>query len=1015
MILPAMTHNTLHPIWSYDACVPRPEVLDGMLTDSDLALSLPAVIGGSAKPPYNDPRTFFAATHMTQNMKHILEYIFGRLSGARPDANPIIVLDVGFGGGKTHTLVTLYYAGLYGTDPAISQNLTSIPIPHDQRIVTISGDEYGGQGITRQETPISTLWGDIFWQLGVYERFRRLDLERIVPSLDEVRSAIGDAPVLVLLDELPTYLNLVGSSDKPLIEKTVQFIQRLVNVVAEKDRAALVIAIAGDAYFRDAEVLREQIMQVMSSSDEAEIAIAEAKQGMDDARAFIRRKEYVISPIEETDAVHILKKRLFSNISSDAAKVTANAYHDLYQGIAEPDNLKNADYANKIEESYPFHPYLTKLLYERVATIDRFNNTRGALRLLTRAVRRIWSEKEDDAYLIHPFHIELADSGIRDDLTYGVGEEKLRNAIEADVAQEGGGSVAQILDKEVADKWKAPLYRRTCNTIYLSSLATGREEDKGINADLLAALLAVPGHQDYLLRVRDQVLPAFKNEFHYIDRKGTRYVFVRELSPLRVIDQEARNVTDQEATKEIRTGLEDLFSAGPDWIHVEPFPQDPSKLQDDKVIKLAILNPNLHHLLRESDSPPESVLKFLIYKDVQSQKYRQFKNDTFLLVAEESGYVAMMNTAKKLISAKRIRKNPKSFGIPIDRKQDVEERFSELEKSIYDDIRGAFCKFIYYNNQGQISIASLNMNGYGGGKNGKEMFAYHLEEIFHRIKNDTFDPGYVDNDVMSPGTPYLSMLSLFETFHAKPGVIIPATQAHFIDTIKRGIAEKKWVLRRGEKVYTDNDIGVLEGSNLAIDKGTEVWRWNEAKERGLLDKPIIVYPPVKTGKKEGVGITTTQKGPQGPVPFTYAFQESPADNLARDLETYLRSKRAKVDQVIIRTSGDSSSLNAINNVITALSAEQACDISLEVKARRYTDPKVNIEFSTNKADLGSPFIKILIDATQRMNNSESFEAAVTLRWQEFPLETLTEKVRSLGRLAQESLFSMEISGVGSHN
>ncbi|MBP7066715.1 MAG: ATP-binding protein [Methanothrix sp.] len=1010
-----MTRDMFLPIWNSTACVPRPEVISGMLTDSDLALSLPAVIGGSAKPPYNDPRTFFAATYMTQNMKHILEFLFGRLSGARPDANPIIVLDVGFGGGKTHTLVALFYAAKYGTDSAISPNLSGIPIPQDMRVVTVSGDEYGGQGIMRHDTPISTLWGDIFWQLGVYERFRQLDLERIVPSLDEVRSAIGEAPTLVLLDELPTYLNLVGSSDKLLIEKTVQFVQRLVNVIAEKDRAALVIAIAGDAYFRDAENLRERIAKAMGSSDEAEMVIAEAKQGMDDARAFIRRKEYVISPIEETDAVHILKKRLFSSISLDAAKVTAASYHELYQGIAEPDYLKNADYANKIEESYPFHPYLTKLLYERVATIDRFNNTRGALRLLTRTVRRIWSEKEEDAYLIHPFHIELADSGIRDDLTYGVGEEKLRNAIEADVAQEGGGSVAQILDREVSDKWKAPLHRRTCNTIYLSSLATGREEDKGINADLLAAVLAVPGHPDYLLRVRDQVFPTFKNEFHYIDRKGTRYVFVRELSPLRVIDQEARNVTDQEATKEIRTGLEDLFSIGPDWIHVEIFPQDPSRLQDDKVIKLAILNPNLHHLLHENDLPPESVIKFLTYRDAQSMKFRQFKNDTFLLVAEDSGYAAMMNTAKKLISAKRIRKNPKSFGIPQDRKQDVEERFSELEKSIYDDIRGAFCKFIYYNNQGRISVASLNMNGYGGGKNGKDMFAYHLENIFHRIKNDIFDPGYVDNDVMSPGTPYLSMLSLFETFHAKPGVIIPATQALFIDTIKRGVEEKKWILKRGNNVYTDRDIGELGASNLAVDKGTEVWRWNEAKERGLLDKPTEVQTPIRIDDNKGKNVPIIQKVLQeGPVPFTYAFQESPADNLARDLETYLRSKSAKVDQVIIRTSGDSSSLNAINNVITALSAEQACDISLEVEARRYTDPKVNIEFSSNKADLGSPFIKILIDATQRMTNSESFEAAVTLRWQEFPLETLTEKVRSLGRLAQESLFSMEISGVGSH-
>src|SRR2546427_13214003 len=100
-------------MWDKSGCKPRKEVLEGTLTDAELALSLSAVVCARAKPPYNSPRTFFQSTHLTGNMKIILENVLGRLSKKKSDVNPIFVLDVGFGGGKTHTLATIFYAVKY--------------------------------------------------------------------------------------------------------------------------------------------------------------------------------------------------------------------------------------------------------------------------------------------------------------------------------------------------------------------------------------------------------------------------------------------------------------------------------------------------------------------------------------------------------------------------------------------------------------------------------------------------------------------------------------------------------------------------------------------------------------------------------------------------------------------------------------------------------------------------------------------------------------------------------------
>jgi predicted AAA+ superfamily ATPase len=183
-------------------------------------------------------------------------------------------------------------------------------------------------------------------------------------------------------------------------------------------------------------------------------------------------------------------------ISPNAATKAADEYYNLYNSISVPDKYKKIDYRDAILESYPFHPDLIAVLYERIATLDRFNRTRGALRLLTRVIRNIWQEKEADAFLIHPYHIDHSIPGVMEDLTKGIGDERMRNAIEADIWRSNGEATAQEFDEEVKAQWKAPLHRRTCNTIYLYSITPGRQGDHGIDADVLVTLMAFPEDQN---------------------------------------------------------------------------------------------------------------------------------------------------------------------------------------------------------------------------------------------------------------------------------------------------------------------------------------------------------------------------------------------------------------------------------------------------------------------------------------------------------------------------------------
>ena len=995
------------PIWDPTSCVPRREVLDGTLTDADLALRLDTVVRGTARAPYNDPRTFFEATHLTRSMKEILGYIFGRVAGSRTDTNPIIVLDVGFGGGKTHTLVTLYYAAKFGTDAAIRSYLTGIPIPTGIRVVTISGEDFGEAGVIRDDTPVSTVWGDLFQQLGCLERFRDLDLKRQVPSPDQISQALGEGPVIILLDELPTLINLYAKTDPAMMDRIVQFVQRLVIAVAEKERAALVIAIAEDAYKDEAVLARAAVRQAGDLRAEERQQILEethlAEGKMEDARAHIRRKEIIMSPVEEQDVVHILRRRLFSSTSTEQAVVVADAYHQLYTHIPAPDAFAKQDYRDALQESYPFHPEMVKLLYERLATLDQFHRTRGALRLLARAVRWVWEQKESDAFLLHPHHIDLAVPTILEDLTKGIGEGRRRNALEGDLLRTPGGISVQDLDDDVRAQWQAPLHRRTYTTIYLYSLATGREGDNGIDVTRLCALIAVPGRTDYAHRVRDSVLHSLINDLSHIDQRGTHYLFIREPNPLRVIDREARNVPESEATDLVRQGIDGLFSDQIDWIHIRVFPSNPGKLEDDAVIKLAILNPHLHHFLPESGNIPPAVERFMTYRDAQGQIFRRFKNDTFLLVAEQRRVQALFDTAKKLKAAREVRKELSRFGIPEDRKADVEQYLAEREKDITDGIRTTFSRFVYFNKQGELDVASLNPSGYSQTQGGRAMFLYHLRELFRRIGEDAFNPAAVDEDVWAPGSPYMSTQVLFDAYHVRPGLIIPATQDVFKRTIERGIAERFWILRERGNIYTDKRMP----DRIGIANEWEVWKRDEAEKQGLLN-PTEETPETERKKKkdEQEPLIKVQDG------YSYALLSSPAEAIAKDLEKITKRDRVtRLDRITLRVSNDPSALYALRNLITIFKRDPNCKFNFHAMASKYTAPKYSVSLDLTQESYDASSSKALYEVIVKLLDAEQSEIGLTIEWQNLPVDQLIQKIAEMQKTAPDTQFSLEVEGI----
>ncbi|NHV98109.1 MAG: ATP-binding protein [Thaumarchaeota archaeon] len=963
-------------VWDEEACIPREEVLSGSLTDADLALRLSTIVSGTAKPPYDNPVSFLSATHLTSNMRLILESVAGRLSGTKKGVNPVIVLDVGFGGGKTHTLATLYYAAKYSGRSEVSEFLGNLRFPRNVKVVTISGEDYKSDGITRDGTRIRTIWGDLFWQLGKYDDYAGIDREAKVPGIDDIKKVLEGGPVLILLDELPSYLKLVAL-EKDMLDKTIMWIQRLVLAVSEKDDAVLVMAIAEDVYRSEAEKARQAV------SDAVRNAMAET-------RAHVARKELVLVPIEEEDAVHILKRRLFKKINSKVAEDVADAYHELYQSLTVPDEFKSKSYRDMIRDYYPFHPHLIRVLYERVATLDRFQRTRGALRLLVKVVRKMWSEKEEDATLIHPFHVDLADRDVLAELSTHIGEQKLRNAVEADVWKGDGTAVAEKLDEQAKENWGVPLVRRACNTIYLYSLTAGKEGDKGIRSELLVSLLVTPARREHFMRVRDIVLDYLSENFHFVDRQGERFVFVREPTPIRVIDLLSRDITESETLEVIKEKLRnELFKrtpSSPDWIDVELFPSSPSKVFDDEpVIQVAILNPNEYVI--SDRTVPERVRRFLEHRDDHGQHARMFTNSTFLLVAAQDRIEPMKQVARKVVAARMVKGDLKKYGISEDRKNDVEEYLARQEKNLHDYIRGAFSNFVYYDAEGVKVIPVRDGSGYASGASGYDMLKHILVNVLGRVKDEPLDPVYVFSNVWPAGAESVSIRMLFEQFYRKPGMIISSSKDKFLETVRRGVENGVWVLKCGDMIYTKDN----PPKSILMDERTELLTPEEA-DKLLRGKEKVSKD---TGEKRGIEPTEEKVRPT-----LIVLAESSVETLANDIEKRaIRDRFTKVNSVILKiSSNDAGQLLEIKNLLTRLGPERNCNIRLSGSITRPRSPSYTISFEINKEDLQKEEGKSMLDLLWRLKGIDSLQVRLELKWGE-PVkpEDAAGVLRSLGK------------------
>jgi len=856
----------------YEVCEPRAEVLEGTLIEDIFAAELTPVVDGTAPDVYGHAETFFANTYPTEGLKALLHEVFSRIAGR--GGNPLVRLETNFGGGKTHGLIALYHLA-QSSQTAPGDLLEPELRPAEPvRIAAVVGRDFGAEGRDHEDIHTHTLWGEIAWQLGGESAFALvadLDRQGIAPSGDTLRKVLGDEPALVMIDELGHYMRAVQgrrlAGRGTVADQVPAFLQSLASAASTQPQAAVVITLTGeqDAYAEANEQLRRALGEVQSVA---------------------ARQELVLRPTQDEEVAHVVVRRLFESVDESAAEETAAVYHEYYQEAEEkqdadlPSRATRVNYRNELKHTYPFHPELLDILMKKTATIPDFQRTRGALRLLARVVRSVWERQDEDAWLIHPHHVDFADEDTRMDLTSRLGEERegFQPVIHADIYADEEDSHAQELDRDWEARGKPPLASRLARVAFLHSLTHGRAGHAEV-PDLMLACLQ-PGLDAELLR---EAVEGLQNTCWYLHHDEHSYWFSKEATLNRVLDEYTEQVTVSQGKEEARKRIRRIYGAA--TLRPVFFPERPADVDDDSDrIRLCVMDFDFAGL-RSGDSPPSSVQR--IYERTGTNEgFRQYKNALVFLLADGDQIERMTGAARTYLALQRIVNDPDVLSQLTETNQrEARQRLGRAEVELRVAISRGYRHLIVPNPDAaeddsglqhiQLDVekaAKIEEERSRGGGGQEKVILDALAEIGKLMRADgpAPAPDLVLDMAWPRGQQTMTTQELVRTFRRQARLPMLVDVHRLRATVRDGIEEECWVYFDGNRIWTkQSTVAVPSEAEIRLDEEHELWTVAEADARGYCLKcgktPCECEgepEPLSTPTKRPTDFESSRTGPQ---------------------------------------------------------------------------------------------------------------------------------------------------------
>ena len=665
-----------------EVCEPHPDVLEARFSDAEFAANLALVDQGEGAEEYTDPAAFFRITYATEGLRRVLISTIARLSGE--GGEPVIGLQTNFGGGKTHTMLALYHlagaadAGykpeeLHGMAPLFEEAGVATLGPVN-RAVFVGTHKGAAEAMHAEgERAIRTVWGYLAWRLGGWEAVETIAAseaagtspgsERLIPIL---RAA---APCLILLDEVVAFARQLRGLEYDAFHA---FMQSLTEAAAAVPGAVVVGSLpqsgveVGDEQGRDALKRLEKIFGRVQSA---------------------------WTPASGIETFEIVRRRLFQPLDEAGERArdeTIKAFRRLYrENRADfPPEVREAAYEEQMRRAYPIHPEVLRRFSGDWSVLDKFQRTRGILKIMASAVYGLWSG-ESTAPLIMPALLPFRDTKVRTALL-----EPLHPAFGPILQSEvdGDQSLAARIEAQRPRLLKARAATLAARAVFFATAPHAGAASGGMSGTYLRLACAKPGDQ---IAIYGEALQEIATRAAHLYRDGDSYWFSPQPTLNKLVADRALDVTAEQADQRMVEVLREEQRSRAGFPRVHAAPDDLTDIEDRRSVALVILPPAAVH---DAATGPQSPAAVLARETIarRGTRQRRFRNSLVFVAADATNIDAARENARREIAWRSILKDD-------DLKQNLTQaQIGNAEKeekrsrdSLHRSIRGAWVHILH--------------------------------------------------------------------------------------------------------------------------------------------------------------------------------------------------------------------------------------------------------------------------------------------------------------------------------
>lgn len=679
---------------------PQTDVAKGKYASAEFAADLSSVIAGTAAKEYSDSKEFFRRTHITKGIIKLVDMSMLRMTGH--GGQPILQLKTVFGGGKTHTMLALYHLlkGLNKVDDeilaAFDPSWQSNP-PKKAKIAVLVGTALD----PTKATPIEgypnlkarTLWGHLAGQLGGakgYAMIEDADSKGVSPGSNTLTKLFDEfGPCCIFIDEAVAYVRKLHGRGKLTAgnwDGNIDFFQELTESLTKSNNAVGIMSIPESAI---------------------EIGGEDGQKTRDAIEYRVKRQDDIGIPLDTDEGFEIVKRRLFNpDIDEDAREATVEAFAKLYLDESElfPKKSTDVDYSMRLRSCYPIHPEIFDQLYATWSQLEKFQRTRGVLKLMAKVIGTLWQDN-DNSPLIMPGTLPLLDKTVATEFCRHLENETVWLPI-IDTEIDGKKSVAHRIDRLNPLYGQTQMARRVARTMFLGTAPRLRSQATGLDVLHIRLGALEPGVP--VSRPPD-VLEHIKQRSANLYDDGNRYWYDTQKNLKREAEERASQIEGFRVRDYIMTALRKNSAKGRGEFERVHFSDQPTEITDEMSQRLVIMPPDTKWTDKGDEEWKDTIKNILESKGAGNRLYR---NSLSFVICDSIRGVDLDNAVRLLLAWTHISDHPDTYNLDAFKRKEAKKMVKNSEITVLSRLAEAYRTLIVPvqdDPKGEIKFSTRNL------------------------------------------------------------------------------------------------------------------------------------------------------------------------------------------------------------------------------------------------------------------------------------------------------------------